>query len=332
LGSLLVTQAIADACAAEFVAITERTGVAIQVIPFPDGEGAELAPAELSSIEAAYASPDLFIEGGTAWRFLDILESLPDLRWVHLGFAGIDHPRFGALLDAGVRLSNSPGAAAEPIAHSAMAGLLSLARRLPYFAASQRERIWQRLPPELIAPDLSTQTLVIFGLGAIGAEIARLAGAFGIHVIGVRRHPPTPDDPVDELVHPDDLDAVLPRADWLVVTANLTSETRGAISAERIALLPRGAHVLNVARGAIVDQDALTAALQSGALAGAYLDVFAPEPLPADSPLWDMPNVLISPHNSWAATGNPERARQIFLTNLEYWLRGDALPQEVVER
>ena len=130
----------------------------------------------------------------------------------------------------------------------------------------------------------------------------------------------------------DDLDAVLPRADWLVVTANLTSETRGAISAERIALLPRGAHVLNVARGAIIDQDALTAALQSGALAGAYLDVFAPEPLPADSPLWNMPNVLISPHNSWAATGNPERARQIFLTNLEHWLRGDALPQEVFER
>ena len=180
--------------------------------------------------------------------------------------------------------------------------------------------------------DLGTQTLVVYGLGTIGAAVDRLARPFGLHVIGVRRRPRGADDPVDELVHPDQLNAVLPRADWLAVTANLTSETRGAISAERLALLPPGAHVLSVARGAIIDEVALTEALHSGALAGAYLDVFAVEPLPAESPPWEQPNVIISPHNSWAAGGHPERARANFLTNLEAWLRGDPLPQAVFER
>ena len=332
MGRLLVTRAVAEAYADEFAAIEERSQRSIEPIWFPLDGAPDLKSDDLVAIEAAYASPDLFFDGGSAWRFLDLLGRLPNLRWAHLGFAGIDHPRFGELLDRGVRLSNSPGAAAEPIAHSALAGLLSLARRLPFFAASQRERRWERLPAELIADDLSAQTLVVFGLGTIGSEIARLARAFGMHVIGVRRRPPTADDPVDELIHPDRLDEVLPRADWLAVTANLTPDTRGAINAQRLALLPRGAHLLNVARGAIVDEEALVAALQSGALAGAYLDVFAVEPLPRESPLWDLPNVIVSPHNSWAATGHPERARTAFLSNFEAWLRGDPLPHEVFER
>lgn len=323
---------MAEASVADLSAMAKRTGVGINPILLPDDEGAELGAAELERIETAYMSPDLFTEGGNAWRLLDLLEHAPNLRWIHLGFAGIDHPRFGALLEGGVRLSNSPGAAAEPIAHTAMAGLLALARRFPFWAAAQREREWRRLPPDMIAEDLSRQTLVIYGLGAIGGELARLAREFGLHVIGVRRRPRSDEDTVDELVHPDELDAVLPRADWLAITATLTSETQGAISGERLALLPAGAYVLNVARGAIIDETALIGALRSGALAGAYLDVFEVEPLPSESPLWELPNVILSPHNSWAAKGNPERARAEFLVNLECWLRGEALPQEVHER
>ena len=331
MGRLLLTRAVAEASVADLSAIAERTGVGIDAILLPD-EGAELSAAELDGIESAYMSPDLFTEGGNAWRLLDLLERAPNLRWIHLGFAGIDHPRFGALLDGGVRLSNSPGAAAEPIAHTAMAGLLALARRFPFWAEAQREREWRRLPPDMIAEDLSKQTLVIYGLGAIGGELARLARAFGLHVIGVRRRPRSDDDAVDEMVHADELGAVLPRADWLAITATLTSETQGAISRERLALLPAGAYVLNVARGAIIDETALIGALRSGALAGAYLDVFEVEPLPSESPLWEMSNVILSPHNSWAARGNPERARAEFLVNLECWLRGDPLPQGVHER
>jgi phosphoglycerate dehydrogenase-like enzyme len=173
---------------------------------------------------------------------------------------------------------------------------------------------------------------VVYGLGTIGSEVARLARAFGLYVIGVRRSPWVEGDVVEELVHPESLDAVLPRADWLVMAAPLSQETLGAISVARLALLPPGAHVLNVARGKIIDERALIERLRSGGIAGAYLDVFSEEPLPEESLLWDLPNVIVTPHSSWSARGNPERARQIFLSNLECWLRGEALPQEIHER
>lgn len=327
---LLLTAATADASHAELSAMGERTGATIELSVFADGQ--DLPPAQSEQIEIAYASPDLFTEADAAWRFFDLLDTLPGLRWAHLGFVGIDHPRFGALLDRGVRLSNSPGAAAEPIAHTAMAGLLALARSFPYYAALQRDHVWQRLPTASIGADLSSQTLVVYGLGAIGGRLARLARAFGLHVIGVRRTPATDQDEADEIVHPDLLDTVLRRADWLAVTANLTGATRGAIDLRRLQLLPQGAHVINVARGAIIDQPALIKQLRSGAIAGAYLDVFEVEPLPADSALWDLPNVIITPHASWTARGNPERARAIFMGNLESWLRDRTLATEVRER
>ena len=325
----LLTVAVAEASRAELAAISERTGTTIEPRLFVDDP--DLTVAQREEIEIAYGSPDL-VRMGAFRHFFDLIEALPNLRWVHLGFAGIDNPRFGAMLDRGVRLSNSPGAAAEPIAHTAMAGLLSLARRLPYYQALQRDRRWGHLPVESHPKDISGQTLVVYGLGTIGGELARLARAFGMYVIGVRRSPRTGQDQADEVVHPDALDAVLPRADWLAVTANLTSETRGAIDARRLALLPEGAHVINVARGRIIDESALVEALRSNRIAGAYLDVFKTEPLPAESPLWDMPNVIITPHAAWTGKGNFERARLIFLNNLETWLRRRELSTEVRER
>ena len=149
-GRLLITGAAAEASATDLDAIAQRTGTAVPLLLFPDEGDPELTAEEQAAIEIAYFSPDLLMEGLRARRFLDLVPEAPNLRWLHLGFAGIDSPRFGGLLDRGVRLSNSPGAAAEPIAHSAMAGLLSLARRLPYFAAQQREHVYQRLPREEI--------------------------------------------------------------------------------------------------------------------------------------------------------------------------------------
>ena len=241
---LLMTGRLARQCDRDLRAIAARTGVPITPLILPDDD-APLPAAVLAQVELAYASPDLYDVGvRRVWRFLDTLDGAPNLRWAHLGWAGTDNPRFGAMLARGVRLSNSPGAAAEPIAHSVMAGLLALARRLPYFAAQQREHRWERLPLDRRPPDLSTQTLVVYGLGAIGGEVARLARAFGLHVIGVRRSPRTAQDTVDELVHPRDLDGVLPRADWLVVSAPRTPQTEGAISAARLALLPPHAHLI----------------------------------------------------------------------------------------
>src|SRR5262249_32579993 len=151
--------------------------------------------------------------------------------------------------------------------------------------------------------DLSEQTALVIGLGRIGSEIARLARAFRMHVIGVRRGPRRDDDPVDELHLPSALPALLPRADWLFLACPLTPEPRGLTDAAAIALRPKGAYVVTVARGKIVAESALLSALASGYLAGAYLDVFDTEPLPADSPLWDMPTVLVSPHNATISAG-----------------------------
>ena len=133
---------------------------------------------------------------------------------------------------------------------------------------------------------------------------------------------------MDEMHPPAELFALLARADWLVLACPLTDETRGVIDEAALATLPAGARVINVARGEVVDEAALIAALQAGHVGGAYLDVFAQEPLPAESPLWDLPNVIISPHNSAVAAGNERRATGFFLRNLQAWAKGEPMEND----
>jgi phosphoglycerate dehydrogenase-like enzyme len=233
-------------------------------------------------------------------------------------------------------LTSSPGSNAVPIAQSAIAGLLALARRFPAFARAQRERRWLgsaaqgRGAPDDPAridlpPDLDTQTLLVLGLGGIGSEIARLGRALGLRAIGVRRSRPRYGAPVDEWHPPDRLPDLLPRADWLAIACPLTDATRGWIDASMLALLPDGACVINVGRGEIVDEAALTAELASGRLGGAYLDVFQVEPLPEASPLWSLPNVIVTPHASSISQGSQARQADMFLANLARFARGEPL-------
>ena len=149
------------------------------------------------------------------------------------------------------------------------------------------------------------------------------------HLLVEARGPRVGVEPVDELHPPLALEALLPRCDWLVITCPLTPATRGLVDARLIARLPRGARLINIARGEIVREAALIEALRSGHLAGAYLDVFEQEPLPPDSPLWDLPDVIVSPHSSGASLGNEERTLAIFLENLARWHRGAPLVNEV---
>jgi phosphoglycerate dehydrogenase-like enzyme len=216
-----------------------------------------------------------------------------------------------------------------PIAHTAICGLLMLSRNMPRWLAAQREHKWDPMRGREAPADLRDQTVVIFGMGHIGAEFARIAKALGMTVIGIRRSPRTADDPVDEMHTPERFAELLPRADWLVMAAPLTAETRKLVNAELLSKLPREARLINVARGEIVDEQALTEALRNGGLAGAYLDVFEQEPLPAESPLWDMPNVIVTPHNSSASLGNDERVYEIFVDNLRRYARGEALMNQV---
>jgi phosphoglycerate dehydrogenase-like enzyme len=242
----------------------------------------------------------------------------------------VDHPIFTEMLARGVRVTTASGTAAEPIAQTAIMGMLALARDLPRWLSAQRRHAWERdHEPDRLPRDLRGQTALILGLGHIGAGIARLARALGVRAIGVRRSPRRAEDPVDELHPPRALPELLPRADWLFIACPLTPETRGLIDATAIARLPQGARIINVARGEILSEQALIAALSSGHLAGAYLDVFETEPLPPDSPLWDMPNVLVSPHSAGLAAGNDARVVGVFLENLRRWGRGEPLVNEV---
>jgi phosphoglycerate dehydrogenase-like enzyme len=170
--------------------------------------------------------------------------------------------------------------------------------------------------------------VVVVGLGAVGTRFAHYARMLGLKVIGVRRSPLKPDDPVDRLVTPAELKTVLPQADFLVMTCPLTAATRGLIDARALALLKPTASFINVARGEVVDEAALIDALQRKALSGAYLDVYAQEPLPADSSLWDLPNVVMSPHNASSARGNEARGTRIFVDNIGHLLRGEPLVNE----
>ena len=303
--------------------IGRETGASFERIVLPADPDARLDEAALARIELAFFSGDVFPE--LSRGFFAAVYGAPRLGWLHVFNTGTDNPVFERFLERGVTLTNSPGANAVPIAQSAITGMLMLAREFLRFGDAQRAREWPPLA-ELDRPhDLGDQTLVVVGVGTIGAEIARLARAIGLHVIGVRRSPLTPDDPVDELVSPDRLAEVLPRADWLALACPLTEATRGLIDAAALARLPEGARVLNVARGEVIDEAALVRALESGRLAGAYLDVFEVEPLPEASPLWSLPNVIVTPHASSISAGSGPRQAEIFLSNLTRWARKQPL-------
>jgi phosphoglycerate dehydrogenase-like enzyme len=165
----------------------------------------------------------------------------------------------------------------------------------------------------------------VIGLGSIGTEVARRSAALGATVLAVRRRPSETPPFVTELAGEDGIDRLLPRCDYVVLALPATRRTQRVLSAERLGLMKRGSFVVNIGRGALIDQDALIAALADGRLGGAGLDVSTPEPLPADSPLWQMPNVIITPHASGSSPTNDDRRFEIFAANLRRFAAGEPL-------
>lgn len=325
--ALLISHECDQKFGAELRAVLSRLGSGLEVLVLPADKDARLAEADIARIEVAYFSQDNFPDHSR--QFFSAARKAPNLKWLHVFNVGVDHPIYTEMLERGVRLTTAAGTTAEPIAQTALTGMLMLSRGFPHWLRAQHDHRWDPVRLEVSPRDLKEQTVLVYGMGAIGAEFARLAKPLGMRVIGVRRGSRKPDDAVDELHTPDRLDALLPRADWLLLACPLTKETRGLISAQRLSLLPQGAHVLNVARGEVIDEPAMTAALQSGRLAGAYLDVFVQEPLPANSPLWDLPNVLVTPHNSSSSIGNERRVFDGFVRNLHQWRDNALLHHEV---
>jgi phosphoglycerate dehydrogenase-like enzyme len=313
---------------AELTATVARLGLLHEVVALPADKDARLPDPDVARGEIAFYSQDLNPAHGR--QFFSAVRKGPNIKWIHVFNVGVDHPIYNEMLERGVRVTTSAGTTALPISHTALTGMLMLSRGFPYWIKLQAERRWQQVRLQDSPPDLPGQTVVVFGMGGIGTEFARLAKALGMKVIGVRRSPKKPGDPVDEMHTPDQIDRLLPRAQWLMLCSPLTNETRGLMNAARLALLPKGAHILNVSRGEVIDEAALIASLQSGHLGGAYLDVFEKEPLPEDSPLWTLPNVIITPHNSTSSNGNERRVFDCFAGNLERYKSGTPLVNEVL--
>jgi len=325
--TLLVSHRLHAERGADLAVRARQFDIELELVVLPADPESRLEAAECARIDLAFFSSDVIPQHGR--QFFSTVRKAPALKWLHVFNAGVDHPIFSEMLERGARLSTSAGTTAVPIAQTAIAGLLMLARNVPRWIRAQHEHRWDPMRVPNVPRDLAGQIVLVYGLGSIGREIARLAQALGLKVIGIRRSPPQPGDPVDELHPPQQLATLLRRTDWLVLAAPLTADTRGLINAKMLAHLPAGAHIINVARGEIIDETALVAALRDGRLGGAYLDVFEKEPLPADSPLWTLPNVLVSPHNSAAALGNDDRVYEMFLANLECWHRGKPINNEV---
>ncbi len=283
--------------------------------------GQRLSAEDLSRVTIACMSGDLYPESTGA--FMRVCLDAPNLEWFQSFSAGVDHPVFGMLQDNGARLTTASGAAATPIAHHVMLCLLALAHDLPGFALEQQQRIWRLRQLD----DLEQRTVGVIGLGPIGLEVARLTTAFGMNTIGMRRTVQGT-EPCETWTF-DRLDELFGRVDDLVLAVPLTAETRHMIGQREFDLMRLGSRLVNVGRGELLDEAALIAALQSGHLAGAGLDVFTTEPLPTDSPLWAMPNVIITPHTSGETPIAMHRAIEIFVDNLGRFLRGTPLVNEV---
>ncbi|HWK89707.1 MAG TPA: D-2-hydroxyacid dehydrogenase [Longimicrobium sp.] len=250
------------------------------------------------------------------------------LRWAHSASAGVGGSLHRAMTESNVVLTNSAGIYAEPMAETVMAMVMFFARGLDFAVRAQAERRWDKAPFDRAGSpvrELAECTLGIVGLGGVGRAVARRAAALGMRVIATRRRGTDAPEGVELLRGDDALERLLARSDFLVLAVPQTGETQGLIGARELALLPRGATVVNVARGGVVDEDALVEALRSGALRGAGLDVFAREPLPPESPLWSLPNVLATPHVSGASHLFWRRQTGLIRENLSRYLAGQAL-------
>ena len=239
------------------------------------------------------------------------LSDFPNLRYIQLTSAGFDRVPMEEIRARGIAVHNARGVYSVPMAEHAVWGVLSLYHQAPFFFRNQAESRWEK---HRGLRELAGKTVCILGAGSVGTECAKRFRAFACRVVGVNRT--VRENPVfDAMLPMDALTDALAQADVVVLTLPLTDATRGLMNAERLAHMKPGAVLVNIARGAIVEEQALIETLQSH-LGGAVLDVFDPEPLSPESPLWRMENVIVTPHNSFVSDGNAARLRELIFNNL----------------
>jgi phosphoglycerate dehydrogenase-like enzyme len=307
-------------------AVAGSAGKSVEFMLLPEVPGARLSQADCDRIDCTFLDRDIRFNEQRHAAFEAAVIASKSIKWMHVVSSGLNpDPYIFALAEKGGTITSSTGSNAEPVAQTGFTGLLMLARGFAGYVRGQQKHEWRPLRGAALPNDLRCQTLVLIGVGAVGTNFAGYARAFGLKVLGVRRSPLKPGDPVDEMHHPSKLLDILPRADWVVICCPLNSETRSLVSAAAIKRMKKGVRLINIGRGEVLDEAALLEALRSGHVAGAHIDAWTEEPLPVDSPFWDLPNVIVSPHNAAASTGNEKRAAEIFIANCGHWLRGEPL-------
>ena len=297
---------------------------------FPGDHGAEMPKVPLSPEEEArwlglLAKATILFD--TDRRYADQIPDLaPNVRWIQSTSSGIGQSvnsrRYPERMPNTV-ITTASGVHAIPLAEFAAMSMLMHSRRALHMVKEQNNKRWERFS----GTDLAGRTVLIVGLGSVGSEVARYSKALGMRVLGIRRNPNTSNlnGVVDAVFSLKSLTDLIPQAEFLVLSAPQTTETDGIIGIEEFALLPKGAVLINVSRGSLIDESALITSLSSGHLGGAYLDVFSTEPLPTDNPLWSLPNVLVNAHSASTSDRENSRIVDLFCDNLRRYLNDEPL-------
>ncbi len=268
-------------------------------------------------LQKRLAEADVLLVSGM-WKN-DLIAHAPKLKFIQSISSGMDQYSKEQLGATGVRLAGAAGVNARAVAEHALALMLALARRLPEARDNQHRKTWRGMIGDLTQreDELGGKTLLIVGMGRIGAHLARLARAFDMNVVGIRRDPAQGANGAESIHTMGDLVKLVPQADFVVLTCALTPETTGLMSAAAFGAMKPSAYFVNVARGKVADEAALTSTMQAGRIAGAALDVTAEEPLAEGSPLWTMPNVFITPHTAGETRRYEDNVIDILMENLE---------------
>ena len=278
---------------------------------------------DAGTLQQHIGEADVLVVSGL-WRD-DLLGRAKRLRFIQSIGAGTDQFPREALAQRGVRLASARGVNARAVAEHVMALILALARRLPEARDNQAKRVWRGMIGDLTQreDELAGKTLIVVGLGQIGGRLAELAKAFDMRAIGIRRDPRAGAGHADAVHGMAELKALLPQADFVALTCPLTAETEKLIDADALACMKPSAYLVNAARGRVVDEPALVAALERRQIRGAAIDVTVEEPLPADSPLWAMEHVLITPHTAGETSRYEDNVLAIMQENLARLWRGE---------
>lgn len=277
-----------------------------------------------ADLDTGIAAADVLVVSGL-WRN-DLVALAPKLKFIQSIGAGTDQFGRDVLGGGGIRLASASGVNARAVSEHAMSLILAMARRLPEARDNQHKKVWRGMIGDLTQreDELGGKTLIVVGVGRIGGRLAQLAKAFDMHVIAFRANPAAGTNGADEVYGLDQLQAQLPRADFVALTCPLTPETSGLIGPAAFAAMKPSSFLINCARGRCVDEAALAIALADNSIAGAGIDVIYEEPLAQDSPLWGLPNAFITPHTAGETRRYEDNVLDILMENLRRLWRGEA--------